>query len=131
MQLVEGKYTERLTPAATNDLLTFASERDVPIMMFVGNHGLIQIHSGPVKRIVKMDYWVNVMDPDCNLHLREDRIAHAFAVTKPTSDGELHSVELFDKDGGRIATFFGKRKPGEPELTSWRAIVADLPRQKA
>lgn len=131
MHLVEGVYTERLTAAATNDMLTFASERDVPIMMFVGNNGLIQIHSGPVKRIVKMDYWVNVMDPDCNLHLREDRIAHAFAVTKPTSDGSLHSVELFDKDGGRIATFFGKRKPGEKELDGWRGIVAELPRQKA
>jgi putative hemin transport protein len=128
MQMVEGVYSEKLTIGATNDLLTLASERQVPIMIFVGNAGLIQIHTGPVSRIVRMDYWVNVLDPDFNLHLREDRIAHAFAVTKPTSDGKLHSVELFDAEGGRIATIFGKRKPGEPELETWRALVADLPR---
>lgn len=131
MQLVDGTYSEKLPATAANDLLTFASERQVPIMIFVGNAGLIQIHTGTVNRIVRMDYWVNVLDPDFNLHLREDRIAHAFAVVKPTSDGELHSVELFDAEGGRIATLFGKRKPGEPELESWRALVGDLPRLRA
>lgn len=131
MQLVEGTYSERLPATATNDLLALASERQVPIMVFVGNAGLIQIHTGHVHRIVRMDEWVNVLDPDFNLHLREDRIAHTFAVVKPTSDGDLHSVELFDAEGGRIATIFGKRKPGEPELESWRALVADLPRLRA
>ncbi|TDQ78798.1 putative hemin transport protein [Dongia mobilis] len=131
MQLVDGVYTQPLTAAATNEMLMLAAERQVPIMVFVGNAGLIQIHTGHVHRVVRMDHWVNVLDPDFNLHLREDHIAHAFAVTKPTSDGPLHSVELFDRDGGRIATFFGKRKPGEPELESWRGIVAELPRQKA
>ncbi|MBL8708796.1 MAG: hemin-degrading factor [Rhodospirillaceae bacterium] len=128
MQLVKGVYAERLTATATHDLLNLASEREVPIMVFVGNAGLIQIHTGPVARIMRMDCWVNVLDPDFNLHLREDRIAHAFAVTKPTSDGELHSVELFAADGERIATLFGKRKPGQPELESWRELVAALPR---
>lgn len=131
MQLADGVYTEPLTVGATNDMLTLASERQVPIMVFVGNAGIVQIHTGPVNRIVRMDQWINVLDPDFNLHLREDHIAHAFAVTKPTSDGDLHSVELFDKEGERIATFFGKRKPGEPELESWRSLVAELPRQKA
>lgn len=131
MQMVDGVYSEPLAITSTNDLLTLASERQVPIMIFVGNAGLIQIHTGLVSRIVRMDCWVNVLDPDFNLHLREDRIAHAFAVTKPTSDGALHSVELFDAEGGRIATLFGKRKPGEPELETWRKIVADLPRLTA
>lgn len=131
MQLAEGTYVEPLAIKATNDLLTLASEREVPIMIFVGNSGLIQIFSGKVQRIVRMDYWVNVLDPDFNLHLREDHIAHAFAVKKPISGGELHSVELFNTEGGRIATLFGKRKPGEPELESWRRIVAELPRLKA
>lgn len=131
MQLAEGTYTQRLAINSTNDLLTLASERQVPIMIFVGNTGLIQIFSGNINRIVRMDYWVNVLDPDFNLHLREDHIAHAYAVKKPISGGELHSVELYNAEGGRIATLFGKRKPGEPELEGWSKIVAELPRLKA
>jgi putative hemin transport protein len=131
MQLADGVYTQPLPATAANDLLTLAAERQVPIMVFVGNPGVIQIHTGPVSRIVRMDHWINVLDPDFNLHLREDHIAHAFVVTKPSGDGELHSVELFHKSGERIATFFGRRKPGEPELAGWRGIVSDLPRLKA
>ena len=128
MEAMLGAFTERLPRSATFDLLNRASAEQVPIMVFVGNRGIIQIHTGPVERIVRLDHWLNVLDPDFNLHLREDHIAHCFAVRKPTSDGVLHSVELFDAMGERIATFFGKRKPGQPELESWRGIVASLER---
>ncbi|MBK8158790.1 MAG: hemin-degrading factor [Rhodospirillaceae bacterium] len=128
MEAMLGAFTERLTRSATFDLLNRASAEQVPIMVFVGNRGIIQIHTGPVERIVRLDHWLNVLDPDFNLHLREDHIAHCFAVRKPTSDGMLHSVELFDAVGERIATFFGKRKPGQPELESWRDLVAGLER---
>jgi len=33
---------------------------------------------------------------------------------------------VLDADGGIIARLFGKRKPGQPELADWRAILADL-----
>jgi putative hemin transport protein len=47
-------------------------------------------------------------------------------VVKPTVDGDVTSLELYDKDGNNIVMFFGKRKPGEPELQAWREIVAGL-----
>jgi putative hemin transport protein len=43
-------------------------------MVFVGSPGCIQIHSGPVKNIKVMNEWLNVLDPDFNLHVREDLI---------------------------------------------------------
>jgi putative hemin transport protein len=125
-RLSEGHFTTRLTTQGTNDLLTRASEQKVPIMVFVGNPGLIQIHTGPVDRIVRMGPWLNVLDADFNLHLREDRIGETWLVRKPTVDGVVTSVEVFNKDGGRIATFFGKRKPGELELTAWRELAEGL-----
>ena len=45
-----------------------------------------------------------------NLHLREDRIAGTWVTRKPTVDGFVTAVEVFDKDGEAIVTFFGKRK---------------------
>ena len=99
-------------------------------MVFVGSPGCIQIHSGPVKRIEPMDIrgvqWLNVIDPNFNLHLREDSIAHVWRVEKPTSDGVVTSVEAFDHAGELMAMFFGARKPGKPELEEWRSLTRKL-----
>jgi putative hemin transport protein len=109
-------------------LLQDVARIGLPIMCFVGNPGMIQIHTGPVRRVEVMGDWLNVLDPGFNLHLREDRIAAAWVVRKPTSDGPVTSVELFDADGDTMAMFFGERKPGKRELPGWRAMVDALPR---
>jgi putative hemin transport protein len=100
------------------------SEQQVPVMVFVGNHGCIQIHTGTVTRLVEMGTWFNVLDPEFNLHLREEAIANVWHVIKPSADGDINSIELFDKDGEMIVQLFGKRKPGLPELTEWRNVLS-------
>lgn len=107
-------------------LLTAAAAAALPIMVFVGNHGMIQIHTGPVVRIIATGPWINVLDPDFNLHLRETAVSEAWLVRKPTRDGVVTSVELFDADGELIATFFGKRKPGHAEDPAWRTLAESL-----
>ncbi len=125
-RLARGRFSWGLDKGAVRRLLESAAERAVPIMVFVGNPGIIQIHSGPVARIQMVGEWLNVLDPEFNLHLREDRIAEVWKVEKPTTDGIVTSVEVFDGTGERMATFFGVRKPGQPELETWRGLVRDL-----
>ena len=72
-----------------------------------------------------MDAWFNVLDPEFDLYLREDAIAEIWHVVKPSADGDINSLELFDKDGEMIVQLFGKRKPGLPELLEWRKVLAD------
>jgi putative hemin transport protein len=55
-----------------------------------------------------------------------DYIAQAWLVRKPTDDGIVTSVELFDGSGEVIAMFFGERKPGNPELPAWGTLVSEL-----
>jgi putative hemin transport protein len=73
-----------------------------------------------------MGPWLNVLDPTFNLHLREDAIASSWVVRKPTRDGDVTSLELFDAAGFCFAQLFGQRKPGVPELESWRAVLQVL-----
>ena len=93
-------------------------------MIFVGSRGCIQIHSGPIERLVETHGWFNVLDPDFNLHLREPAVARVFSVRKPTDDGVVTSIEAFDGRDRNILLMFGERKPGKPELEpggrSWR-----------
>ncbi|MNY03696.1 Hemin transport protein HemS [compost metagenome] len=54
-------------------------------------------------------------------------MTHAWVARKPTRDGIVTSLELFDTEGEMVALFFGKRKPGNPELEAWREVAASLP----
>lgn len=127
LRLAEPRFACRVQAGSARLALQAAAAAATPVMVFVGNRGMIQIHSGPVQRVQLMEspglVWLNVLDPGFNLHLREDRIAQAWAVRKPTVDGPVTSLEFFDADGETIAMFFGERKPGRPELAAWRQIV--------
>jgi putative hemin transport protein len=128
--LVEGRFTQRVHPEAASQLLLAAALDATPIMVFVGNQGCIQIHTGPVRRVEPMQMqgvrWLNVLDPGFNLHLREDHIASAWIVEKPADVGSVTSLELFNTNGELMAMFFGARKPGEHERSDWRALLAPL-----
>lgn len=126
LKLAEGRFSWKISNDSTRKMLEMASRKEVPIMVFVSSPGMIQIHSGPVNRIKVMDHWLNVLDPDFNLHLREDHIEESWIVEKPTEDGIVTALEIYDAEKNAIATFFGARKPGKPELESWREITNQL-----
>ncbi|HEY8375051.1 MAG TPA: ChuX/HutX family heme-like substrate-binding protein [Nannocystis sp.] len=126
MRLAPPGHARRVVAESLEQVLQQAAATELPIMIFVGNPGCIQIHTGPVARIVPMGPWINVLDPGFNLHLRRDRIAEAWVVYKPTRDGIVSSLELFDAEGETIALVFGARKPGKPELPAWRELVEGL-----
>jgi putative hemin transport protein len=107
-------------------VLKTAAASGTPIMVFVGNGGMIQIHTGTISNLKAMGPWFNVLDPDFNLHLNEEGVAEAWVVKKATKDGTVTSLELYDKTGTNLALFFGKRKPGEAELPAWRSIIDSL-----
>jgi len=126
MRLAEDEFAAPAPADTLRRMLSLAAERAVPIMCFVGNPGCIQIHTGPVRTLKAMGPWFNVLDPGFNLHLREDAIARSWIVRKPTRDGVVTSVELFDADGFCFAQFFGERKPGQSEREDWRALASEL-----
>ncbi|QRX84229.1 hemin-degrading factor [Glaciimonas sp. PAMC28666] len=127
LRLAAPQYVRQVNNDALKNLLNIAAASTLPIMIFVGNNGMIQIHSGPIANVKVMGAWINVLDPAFNLHLLEERIASSWVVTKPTSDGAVTSLELFDGNGQTIAMLFGVRKPGQAELPAWREAAMQLP----
>lgn len=119
-------YATKVSNGALRQALNLAAGTQTPIMVFVGNPGIIQIHTGPVKNIVDHGPWINVLDPAFNLHLKEGAVTESWVVRKPTTDGIVTSLELFNERKELICTLFGERKPGIPELEGWRAIAEQL-----
>src|SRR5690606_26545837 len=75
-------YAQKLSNEASVKLLEKAAEKKVPIMVFVGNRGNIQIHTGEIRKTMWHNQWFNVMDPDFNLHLDTSKIASTWLVRK-------------------------------------------------
>lgn len=128
VQMIGQDYAWKLDNDAVAALMHHAAGQAIPIMCFVGNRGCIQIHSGPVAAIKPMGPWINVLDETFHLHLRLDHIAEAWAVRKPTKDGHVTSIEVFDAKGSMIIQFFGKRHEGHAERDDWRFLAENLPR---
>jgi putative hemin transport protein len=124
LRLVEGTFTERVSRSTVDQLFTIASERETPFMIFVGNAGVVQIHTGVVRKVVTLGSWLNVLDPGLDVHLLRDDVHEAWIVRKPTVDGDVTSLELYDANGEQIALFVGKRKPGQREDEAWRATLS-------
>lgn len=128
MRIALGRFTREVAPTALQAMLeTVSKPPRLPIMIFTGNKGNIQIHQDEVRHIKTMGPWLNVLDPDFNMHLDMQTIARVYEVHKPTSDGQVTSLECFDPSGEMIVQFFGLRKPGIPEREDWRTLVAQLP----
>lgn len=126
LHLAPDELARPVASDAIRRVLTHAAESDLEIMVFVGSRGCVQIHTGPVERLVETGPWYNVLDPGFNLHLNETAIAESFVVTKPTADGPVTSLEVLDAEGELIVQVFGRRKPGIPELPAWRALAESL-----
>lgn len=125
----EGDYAIPVENSALRKTFNMVVERNIPIMVFVGNKGMIQIHTGEIHKLLDHQEWFNVLDPEFNLHVREKAIVQSWVVRKPSRDGMVTSLELFDSKGEQLATIFGKRKPGIPELESWRQVIGEVEKE--
>lgn len=122
-----GPDLAQQVPADTAEtVLTRVAASGLPIMVFVNNRGIVQIHTGPVQTLLRTGPWFNVLDPAFNLHLNTEAIASCWIVNKPTSDGWVTSLEVYAATGELIVQFFGARKPGKPELAAWRELLVSL-----
>lgn len=125
-RIAGAPFVRPLSPNAADAMLRAVQTAGIEVMVFVGNRGCIQIHTGPIHELRPMGPWQNVMDPNFNLHLRLDKVAEVWAVEKPTQRGPAVSVEAFDAKGGIIFQVFGVGKDGRDSRPAWGKIVESL-----
>lgn len=128
-RIAGAPFAVELMPRALNDALIACAAGGVPIMLFVGNRGCIQIHSGRIETLKEMGPWQNVLDPRFNLHLRLDQVAEVWLVEKPTRRGPALSIEAFTDEGALILQLFGYRKEGQENVGAFTAMTEALARK--
>lgn len=122
-KLIGTQYAEVFSVNKLEETLHKIVQEAISIMCFVGNKGGIQIHTGVIHKVAKMGDWLNILDPEFNLHLLMSGVANAWLIRKPSSNGIITSLELYDANGDQIAQFFGQRTEGKSENPQWRALI--------
>ena len=128
-QQAPEKMTQQLEVSAVEAVFAQARNVECPIMIFVGNSGMVQIQTGTVKTLKRMGDWFNILDKDHNdftLHLKDKALAQVWCVKRPTKDGIVTCIEGFDRHGMSVFSVFGQRIEGTPELKEWQNIVANV-----
>jgi putative hemin transport protein len=116
-------YAEEFSPGELQRILMTAAESSLSIMCFVGNSGCIQIFTGTINKVKAMGPWLNILDPEFNLHLMESGITEAWLVRKPSSHGIITSLEFYADDGQQIVQFFGQRHEQKKENPLWTKLA--------
>ncbi|HCR86683.1 MULTISPECIES: ChuX/HutX family heme-like substrate-binding protein [Psychrobacter] len=128
------QMTQQLDISAVEAVFMHARDAKCPIMIFVGNSGLVQIQTGTVQTLKRMGDWFNILDKDHNdftLHLKDRALAQVWCVKRPTKDGIVTCIEGFDGHGVSIFSVFGQRLEDTPELAEWQQIVATVVKEHA
>jgi putative heme degradation protein len=86
----------------------------------------IASYQGHIKQLRSSDARLNILSQDHRLRLREDHIDTVWVAKKPTTNGIVTSLELFNRHGISIARFFSKPEPGRPEPREWRDSIMRL-----
>ncbi|MCJ8313739.1 MAG: hypothetical protein HRU38_16645 [Saccharospirillaceae bacterium] len=117
------EFAHQISKDNVLSVLEDIQQSGVPVVLFVGNKGAIQIFTGKFEKIVVMDKWLNVFNKDFTLHLDGSGIEQLWLVKRPSAYGVITSLEVMDKEGNTIMQIFGERAPKELELTTWRKLL--------
>lgn len=126
LDLVGEDYALKLPLQKAEEALTLAQAQQVPIMVFVGNRGIVQIHTGTINKLLRTGPWFNVLDPGFNLHFDTETISQVWRVKRPTAEGIVTSLEIYNAKDELVLTLFGERKPSLEERSDWRDLVSEL-----
>lgn len=122
--------SKALKPEAVATLFERLAAQEVPVMIFVGNTGMVQIQTGTVKTIKRAGGWFNILDHDhngFNLHLNDGAFKQVWWIKRPSVDGGFTTaIEAFDQHGNSIITLFGERHEGSMQCPRWNEVVDGL-----
>lgn len=130
-QLMEGRYTHALPVTSLETLLNQASQRELPLMLFVASPGCVQIRTGTLPAPQRARGWLNLFGEQFTLHLNDTAIDQVWQVSKPNRDGGVTSIEAFDAEGSLVLQIYAERREGSPERLEWRQLLGELGSQEA
>lgn len=126
VSLVGEPYARKVATESINKLIENVRQTELTCFVFVGNKGVTQIYSGGFQNTVEMGAWMNVLDPDFNLHVLNSAVKDVWVVKKPTRNGVVTSLEVYDINGKICLQFAPTNARDAEESAEWRSLLDQL-----
>jgi putative hemin transport protein len=126
LELGRGSWTRQLPHTVYETLLEQVEAREIPVMVFVGSAGCVQIQVDKIERVAATEPLRHIRGARYEMYFDASRVVDAWVVKKPSPDGDVTAVEFFDENGEMAFQIFGDRHPGEPERSDWRELADEL-----
>lgn len=132
-RVISHELAWQVPTTALSELISLAHNAQNEVMLFVGNRGCVQIFTGNIKTISSLRIeqsqtdWLNITGENLKLHIIENGISECWVTRKPTKDGFVTSLEVFDKQNNQIIQMYGQRTEGTPEQIEWCKQILALP----
>ena len=127
VRLAEGEFSAQLDPAAYSALFGQLVEQEVSILLFALNDGCVQISTGAITEMNQTKGTLQLVEEDSRTLIALPRIEQVWRVSKPTEDGLVHSLELYDADGEPVVYLFGSEKGDSTSIVKWKDLLFALP----
>jgi putative hemin transport protein len=118
-----GLATAVVTDAPRRVLETVAANA-TPVRITVANAGVAQTHVGTISSLQLSGRWLRVSGPRLHLQLEESAVASVWIVRKPTRDGIISVLEVFDACERPICEVRGTETARDVEDPAWRFVLA-------
>jgi len=126
LRLAGKAFAYQVANDSARIILQRMTEFGTAILAQVGNAGVVQAYYGKIKKIGSKNSRLKIMNASFRMLLREDHIDSIWVAKKPTTDGIITSLELFNRQGMHIASFLSKKDNGQPEPREWRDSIMHL-----
>lgn len=124
-RLVRDKFARPVSLDSVPALLSLGAARQTPLSLRCGNRGAVQRFEGALPLPAWQGDTLCVRQGGLRFSLSMRDVASVWRVRKPSVDGVVTTIELFDGQDERVLTISGARGYGRMELPSWRALLAD------
>jgi len=126
LRMVGKAFAHQVGKDSVRIVLQKMADLGCSVVTLIGNAGVMQAYHGQPEQTRSGDAWLDILNRDYRLRLREDHIDTVWVAKKPTADGIMTSLELFNRRGVGFARFFSEPEPGKPEPHEWREAILRL-----
>jgi putative hemin transport protein len=124
--LAEKKFTQQISPDLLYELLKSFVGRKIPLMILVGHSACVQIYRGLIRHITDLYNEITARAGKVHGCFRKKAIAAAWLVDKPTNEGPIRSLELFDWHGQPVVSIAGLSGGGFLAPAQWEKLLSRL-----
>ncbi len=128
LKVLDKDFAWQVSSQSINQLMNSVSAQNMKTHVFVGNTGVTQSYSGPFKTTREMGDWMNVLDPNFNLHVLNSAVNQAWVVKRPTQNGSATSLEIYDQKGNIALQFSPNNFYQQKESSEWKTLLETLPK---